>query len=357
MLKNLKKAITPMLLGILLCMLVIPATAQEINGYTADKPLTTYQHDSIRGGLFYTTGDSYYSGKLHTGDTYTVYHMVDIPESAVVKFARLYNYWTWGAKGTTGIYPTISLTFDGIILSPEIEYDDRKGWGIYDYPGGTWAYDITDYVDGIGSHTVVIENTGPDGDFFCMDGIGLLVVYTDETGKDIEYWINEGCDILNSQMEDDVTSLYETSPEETVTEMMTPTISDGIIKAATLWTIIQSGNWDANNLQVNDMIWTGICDGTPHPDLDVDVRDITGYLVSGTNSIRFQAVGDYAAPSGSFLVVEMEATTGEISMSVEPENTVEATSETKDSPGFEAVTMFGSLLVTTFLISRRYRER
>jgi len=281
-------------------------TEPEINGYVADKPLSTCSHDTIKGGLTYTVGDSYYSEKLWTGDTYTVHNSVSLPEGAAVKFALLYNYWTWSAKGSTGRYPDMILTLDGVKLDPDRQHSDRKGWGIYDYPTGTWSYDVTDHVTKSGSYTVVIENTGSEGTFFCIDGVGLLVVYADEQGKYIEYWINEGCDMLNSQVEDDGTPTFFTTPDQTITEMMNPTISQGPVIKATLWTIIQSGNCDANRLWVNDMNWSGICDGTPYPDLDIDMRDITGHLTTGKNTIQFQAVEDYAVPSGSFLVVEIE---------------------------------------------------
>ncbi len=329
---------------ILLSLLTVTAAAQEpeINGYAADKPLSTFSHDTIKGGLTYTTGDSYYSGKLWTGDTYTVYNPVSLPEGAVVKFARLYNYWTWSAKGSTGRYPDMMVTFNGVKLDPDRQYSDRKGWGIYDYPAGTWSYDVTDYITKSGSFTAVVENTGSDGSFFCMNGVGLLVVYTDEKGTDIEYWINEGCDMLNSGLEDDGTSTYTTA-DQSSTEMMTPTISQSLIKKATLWTIVQSGNWDANRLWVNDMNWSGICDGTPYPDLDIDMRDITEHMTVGKNTIRFQAVEDYAVPSGSFLVVEIEPTVEGASTSISSEQSAEGASTSKGIPGFEAM-----LLVTAY---------
>ena len=59
-------------------------------------------------------------------------------------------------------------------------------------------------------------------------------------------------------------------------------------------------------LIVNDMNFTGVCNGVPYPDLEIDERDITKYLVDDENIIQFQASGDYAVPSGSFLVVEKD---------------------------------------------------
>ena len=338
---------------ILLSLLTVTAAAQEpeINGYAADKPLSTFSHDTIKGGLIFTAGDSYYSGKIWTGDTYTVNNPVSLPEGAVVKFARLYNYWTWSAKGSNGMYPDMELTLDGVKLDPDIQYSDRKGWGIYDYPAGTWSYDVTDYITQSGSFTAVIENTGPDGSFFCMNGVGLLVVYTDEEGTDIEYWINEGCDMLNSGLEDDGTSTY-TMPDQTITEMMTPTISQSPIKKATLWTIVQSGNWDANRLWVNDMNWSGICDGTPYPDLDIDTRVITEHLGVGKNTIQFQAVEDYAVPSGSFLVVEIEPPIEGASTSISSGQSAEGASASKGIPGFKVMPAIALILIISLTFRR-----
>jgi len=72
-------------------------------------------------------------------------------------------------SGNIGKYPIMSLTFDGNTVSPEVEYDDRKGWGSYDVPTGTWAYNVTDLVAGSGTYTTVVTNIDPDaGSSFCM---------------------------------------------------------------------------------------------------------------------------------------------------------------------------------------------
>lgn len=358
MIKTIHKAIILLLLNILLCMLIMPGVAQEpeINGYLADKPLATYQHDTIKGGLTFTVGNSFYSGKLYPGDTYDILFSVSIPKTATVKTARLYNYWTWSAKGTTGIHPEMKLTFNGNEISPEAKYDDRKHWGIYDYPTGTWAYDVTNYVKESSSHTAVIENTALDNVFVCMDGLGLLIVYTDENGKDIEYWINEGCDMLNSQMEDDGTPLFFATPDQTTTEMMKFTVPGSTVKSAFLHTVIQSGNWDANMLIVNDMNFTGVCNGVPYSDLDIDERDITEYLADGENIIQFQASGDYAVPSGSFLVVEKDPDAGGVVADVtevgvdEQDTATSGTGGEEDTPGFGVIFAIAAVLICTVVV-------
>ncbi len=332
------------LLVSLCCLLTIPSLAQapENNGYVGDKPLETYIHDTVKGDLYYTIGSSYYSGKVYPGDVYTVSHNLNLPEGATVKLARLYNYWTWSAEGMTGRYPEMKLSFNGEELKSEKEYSDRKGWGIYDYPTGTWAYDVSAYVNSSGTFSTSIENTGPGVSYVCIGGVGLLVIYTAPDGKDIEYWINEGADMLNSQMDENGIPLYDTTPNQTVCEMLRPDLQLPIRNAA-LWTITQSGNWENNTLIVNEEMFPGICDGKPYPDLEIDKRDITDCLKAGENTILFQAIGDYVVPSGAFLVIEKDPLAEEVQASTKKAseklegtgNTPEtAETETKKAPGF-----------------------
>ena len=275
------------------------------NGYMGDKPLITYDHDTITGGIFYTIGDSFYSGKLYSGDTYAVTHDVTIPSGATVKFARLYSYWTWSPT-----YPSMELAFDDNTVSPDAEYTDRKGegWGsIYDYPTGTYAYDVSSYVSSSGSYTAVLENTGSD--YFCMDGLGLLVVYTDASGSEIEYWVNEGCDMLSTQTD----SGGLTPKEATATSVFEGTVDQGSVERASLTTVVQSGCHLETKLMFNDEDWTEVFDGTPYTDLDIDEeRDVTDYIVSSDNTVKIEAPavedggGDYLVPSNVFLVLYYE---------------------------------------------------
>jgi len=353
MYKSITKITTLLLSGIFLCILIMPAVAQEpeINGYEGDKPLLIYSHDTIKGGLIYSTGDSYYSGKLYSGDTYSVLHTVSLPDDAIIKSARLYNYWTWSAESNTGIFPDVTLNFDQKELTPEIKYDDRKGWDIYDYPSGTWVYDVTDHITGSGSHTVIIEHTGSDDAYFSISGLGLLIIYEDVNGRDMEYWVGEGCDMLNSKKNDDGTPTYYTTPAQTITEMMAPAISLEVVKSATLWTIVQGGNWDANNLKINDVNITGICGGTPYSDLDIDERDITEHLIDGDNVIQFQAVDDYAIPCGSILVIEKDVNMEE--STVGTEHPAADSTPREDTPGFGVISAAGLLLVIAFIVLKK----
>jgi hypothetical protein len=353
-------------------LLTSPVHAQtpENNGYVADKPLELYSHDAIQGDLFYTVGNSYYSGKVYPGEVYSVSHNVNLPEGASVKFARLYVYWTWSAEGVEGRYPEMKLSFNGEELEPEKEYSDRKGWGIYNYPTGTWAYDVSAYVTGSGTFSTDIENTGPDASYVCFDGAGLLVVYADPNGKYIEYWVSEGADELNSQVDENGNPLYYATPDQTICELLRPALQLPVL-SATLWTITQSGNWENNTLLVNEEKFQGVTDGKPYPDLDIDIREIKDYLNSGENSILFQAVGDYAVPSGTFLVVERNSLPEEVQTTsgATLENTgetdnlkdLEETSgvETEKAPGYGLVSALIILSAGGKLASgrRKYKTR
>jgi hypothetical protein len=307
--KKFKTLVVGILLLISLCLISLTVAAGADNGYEADKPLTTYRHDTTTGDLYFSHGDSYYSGKLwkDDADPYTVNHQVTLPSGANVEFARLYNYWTWSASGTTGQYPTMTLTFEGNTIPTEVEYDDRKGWGsIYDYPAGTWAYDVTSYITGSGVYTTTVRNTDSDPDsYVCMDGIGLLIVYIDTSGKQIEYWINEGADMLSTMD----TSGGVTAEQATTISSFSGSVDLGSVESARLWTVVQSGGDEGNKLIFNIAEWTGVYDATPYSDLDIDeARDVTSHLVASDNIAKIQAApeatgGDYLMPSNAFLVI------------------------------------------------------
>jgi hypothetical protein len=281
------------------------------NGFAGDKPLTTYAHETITGDIIYTYGDSQYSGMLYTDDTYTVNHDIILPAGATIKFARLYNYWTWSGTGTIGKNPVMSLTFDGSTLSPEVQYDDTKGWGsYYDFPSGTWAYNVTSLVTGSGTHTTVVTNTDTDSKaFFCMDGLGLLVVYEDPSGQVVEYWINEGADMISTKD----TSGGMTPEEATVTSLFQGSVDLGNVDSARLWTVVQAGGDLDNKLLFNNMNWTGVYDSTPYSELDVDEeRTVEDHLMANDNTAWIRAApyptGDYLVPSNAFLVITYSGT-------------------------------------------------
>ncbi|MDI6885686.1 MAG: DUF3344 domain-containing protein [archaeon] len=273
---------------------VIPVCAD----YTGDHPLTTYTHEKIRGDWRYTIGDSEYMGDIAPGDMYLVSFDLDISESSRVKIARLYAYWTGSHAGEEGVYPDMEVTFDGNEVTVDREYRDRKGSGDYDYPSGTYCYDVTDYIWGRRVYTVEVENSATESKSFSMVGLVLLLICEDEKGEELEYWINEGCDMLDMKN-------IEHAEDAVTTAKFGGKIDRAIdnLKSATLLTIVPGGDKGENTLVFNERIWDRVYAGDPYDELAIDERDVTGYVVAKDNTVKIVDDGDYLVPSGAFLIL------------------------------------------------------
>ncbi len=193
---------------------------QEVawNGYMADEPLENYRHDTIKGGILYTSGDGQYrSGDIgDDGTKYGTYYNInyDLEIEDGTKLARMYIYYTWSKPKRAGEpkAPKIGVTletpsYNSEDLSMEKSYNEIKGdlpepYGTYKYHAwGTYAYDITDYMKESGTYVVSVTNLndGSDEDFataFSFAPPAILVVYEDTSAPEREYWILEGADIL-----------------------------------------------------------------------------------------------------------------------------------------------------------------
>ena len=266
--------IIALLSAILVGMLVVPGFAD----YSGDQPLTTYEHGMVYdGGLVYeavTDGSGYVKLDAIDSATYTQEITISIPKGKTVKTARLYNYYTYsksdnGDKYTPGDPAEAVLTFDEVLktcknpstITNPINYDneviqywDSKGQGYdpaiagkyakwYDFPSGTFAWDVTDLVTGNGTYTATITNADSSpttGEYFRTLGFGLLVVYENanpEETPDTEYWIAEGCDYLMARS-------YETPESATASAMFDRVLNK---KKATLTTVLTTsdrGTWD-----------------------------------------------------------------------------------------------------------------
>jgi hypothetical protein len=199
---------------------------QEVawNGYMADAPLDNYVHDTVKGGILYTTGDGQYrsgdSGDDGTkyGTSYSINYDLEIEDGA--KLARLYIYYTWSKpkRAREPKAPKIGVTLktpsgNSKDMSMEKSYNDIKG----DLPGssshryhawGTYAYDITDHMKESGTYVVSVknQNDGSDDDFateFSFAPPAILLVYEDTKAPEREYWILEGADVLIGGRRDD----------------------------------------------------------------------------------------------------------------------------------------------------------
>jgi hypothetical protein len=173
------------------------STVQETvywDGWSADEELNLSLNGTIRGGMMYTTGDGRYNGLYSIGSTATTNYDITIPDGATVELARLYVYYTWSKKD----YADMEVSIDGNVVASAAEYNDRPGSPTlsFDYPYGTYAYDITSYITGSGPHTVTVKNVGTSGESFCIAAPGIVILYEDDTEPEREYFILEGADIL-----------------------------------------------------------------------------------------------------------------------------------------------------------------
>jgi len=253
--------------------------------------LTTYAHDVVRGDLFYTIGNSTYRGGLLSGKTYTVeFNITDIPAGATVKTARLYSYWVYSYEEPGA---SMDVTFDEILQTQDASYIDRKGYGSYNKPYGTYAYDLD--LSGNGVYPATITNTGTNK--FSIYSMGLLVVYEDN-GNEIEYWIDEGADLLSAKS--------GVTPEQATTyAYFDGTVSLADVESARLITVVPSGDKGLNSLLFNSYTESGIWNTT---NIAVEERDVTAHITSTGNLAQLRDNEDFLMPSGAFLVLQRHYT-------------------------------------------------
>lgn len=242
-----------------LMLLILPAAAD----YSGDHPLVPVESGTIKGDVLYlvedNTSDNYLKlteapvlppGSLKPNVTQTF--IASIPDGAEVKFAKLYNYYTWSRKDLESANPgapaeaDITFSSDTSTMSVQlinpcgcdvtscanplvytdipnvIHYWDSKGplsdgTHYYNYAYGNIAMDVTSMVTGSGEYTATIEHA-TDGNTMCFNtyGFALLIVYEAKTVPPMRYWITEGADVLSSS--------YGFTPEEATTEVLSASI-------------------------------------------------------------------------------------------------------------------------------------
>jgi hypothetical protein len=309
--------------------------------YAGDNPLLTYRHGTLRGDLIYTIGDSKYSGRLHPNATYTANLPIELPKGATVEFARLYTYWTWSYIESDGTYPDMLVTFGGTEITPDQAFTDRKGKSPYDYPAGTYCYNVTDQVESGGAYIAVVRNVATDLKKFSMNGIGLLVIYNDPDGDETRYWVQEGCDIIYANEEVGITAEEATTEFVFEGDVHQGDVAD--VTRATLITVVASGDKGKNTLTFNEETYRGVYAGDPYPDLAIDERDVSAHLVARDNTVRIKDDGDFMAPSNAFLVVSHG--------SHQPAS--ESPSASESTPGFGSLLTI--LIITVSIIALRRR--
>nr|QNO56923.1 hypothetical protein KMABBJJO_00002 [Methanosarcinales archaeon ANME-1 ERB7] len=318
------------------------------NGYMADAPLEIYEHDTVKGGLVYTTGDGQYrsgdSGDDGTkyGTSYDINYDLEIEDGA--KLARMYIYYTWSKPKQAGEpkAPKVGVTLEtpsgnSEDLSMEKSYNDIKGdlpepYGTYKYHAwGTYAYDITDYIKESGTYVVSVtnQNDGSDDDFataFSFAPPAILVVYEDTTAPEREYWILEGADILIGGRRGDAGFL---DLEECLNEAEFPgehldlAIEEAVLCVVSPWAddseddvIYFNGREQGRGLyrgyhhdwssSEDDIKGISMSIGTEEAQIGIAAIDVTKYLDDYDNEVVQGDDGDNMMPANAFLVITYE---------------------------------------------------
>ncbi len=320
--------IIALLSGIVVCMLVVPAIAD----YSGDHQLTVYEHGMVNDGeLVYeavTDGSGYTKLYAIGSASYTQEITISIPEGKTVKTARLYNYYTWSTSdGIDGKYdkyvpgdpaeavmtfgeesvtcqnpPTITNPIN--YGSDAIQYWDSKGQDYstttYDFPSGTFAWDVTNLVTGSGTYTATITNADSsptDGEYFTTFGFGLLVVYENanpEEKLDTEYWIAEGCDYLMARN-------YETPESATTSAVFDKEMNGPKATLTTVLTASDRGTWDPPQNMVyfnGDEVGPSTAASYKH----IGVNDFDVKLEKSSNIAEFQDRDDCEVVCNAFLL-------------------------------------------------------
>lgn len=316
------------------------------NGYIADEPLENYVHDSVNGGIIYTTGDggyrSYDSGQSGTNDeTYDITY--DLQISGSTKLARFYIYYTWAKPSYKA--PKIAVTLEtpsGVIYDLEMEksYSDIKGdFGADRYAWGTYAYDITEYIGESGNYIVSVSNQnygGGDSDFadkYSFAPPAILVVYEDAAEQKREYWINEGADLLMGGEEERYYGGFLSLEECKNSALFSGSIDSGEVEGAVLGTVsVWGGNpttgwhsylyFNGNELGMDlyegysgsyneEMGGVSMSIGSDDAQIGIELTDISDDLEGCNNEVIQGDGGDNMMPANAFLVITYEGEEGE----------------------------------------------
>jgi len=283
-----------------------------------EKPLTLFEYDDviIGGGIVYNVSGEKI-GNFQPTNTSTRIHHIDIPGNATVKKARLYVYWydKWGNYKTypSGCLANLSVTMDSTVFMPEEKYNDAKGFGYYQSPKGTYAYDVTSEVTGSGDYTAIVENIDPANSTTLLGQL-LFVQYEDTTKTTrVQKWILEGNDYLMAADDTHNKYDYSVSPEEATATVAFPgSIDLTRVTNATLISVVAQGMENGSNMLFNGEViktdaWDSPTEAYPGSKINVESIDVKTNLLSSGNNMGFQDNGTNGMQaSNAFLIVEYE---------------------------------------------------
>ena len=305
------------------------------NGYMADEPLENVAHGMLNGHIIFTTGDGVYASLYSVGSTQTIHYNVNLPDGATTKLALLYVYYTWckPASGVEYACPEmeVNITTPGgttYTLPLERAYNDTKctcPYAYYNYPWGTYVYNVTEYITEDGTYTVTVKNVCTQCSYFCVAAPGLLILYEDTNAPLIEYWINEGADLLMGGRRYTTSSnlaWWECINNATFTASSeTSEVANVTLGVVAPWGGEAWGEYTSylffNGIKLGTGVYHGYDNsydetidsitmhiGSTNAQVGVNVTDVTAYYMNGSDNVVGQADdGDNMMPAGAFLVV------------------------------------------------------
>jgi hypothetical protein len=253
-----------------------------------------------------------YSGLIGAGESKNYTLQVPLSTGEQARFARLYVYTTWGhdEKRREGLAAPLTLQFGNLTFSPAAHYSDRKGFGIYDYPVETFAFDVHDSIREPGNYSFTIQNSGKGGEAFSVYGAVLVLASESESGIPTQYWISEGSDILLAD------PAFDTTTEDSTTffpfENITAPISSGRLYLISTGASGEPG--DENRVTFNGAEWSNqLANGSSA--VSIAKLDVTDSVRPGRNEASVQSYitmkkGDYLENRGAVLVVVSGGLTG-----------------------------------------------
>ncbi|WP_255350265.1 MULTISPECIES: DUF3344 domain-containing protein [unclassified Methanosarcina] len=215
-----------------------------------------------------------------------------------------------------GVEPTMTVTFDGNVLSKPEKYvdwkdDSAKGTNnpTFNYPSATYAYDVTNYVNAsnIDTYYVTVANTkayngndpsttGDDKKSFNIQAIGLLTLYNESGSKVYDYWVDEGCDLTYLKCTDNSATPIvwqdNRKPSDTKCWANFSNVDNSSVSSVTLITVAPSAGTEYNQIYLNSdplAVFSGLWDGNPR-DKDFswdDTADVKDFLLNGQNYAIF----------------------------------------------------------------------
>jgi len=281
-----------------------------------EKPLTQLEYDDFYGGIVYdVAGEKNYP--FSPAETDTRVHPINVPAGMTIEKARLYVYWYdyWG-NPSPGHLANLSVNFSGpggnsVFTSPDALYSDQKGFGTYNTPKGTYAYDVTSLVQGgCNDYTVVVENVDPAASTTLLGEL-LLVVYNDTTNdpsNKVQLWILEGNDYL---MASHGTYQYCVDATESTATVAFPgaITNPGSVSSAILTTVVVQGNEPNTNMLFNGAIvksgaWDTDSEASPNSKINIEEMDFASIIAASDNTMGFQDNGTMGMQaSNAFLIV------------------------------------------------------